>query len=73
MRTKILKTLEDNFNAAIQKHVMNIAIMLDNPIAIPEHTDYIESIESELEKISENQDKLEALNIVRAQLGAGGL
>jgi hypothetical protein len=35
--------------------------MLNNPIAIPEHTDIMEAIEKELGHISEYHDKLEVL------------
>lgn len=73
MRTEIIKTLEKNFLANIEKHSLNIRIMLDNPIAIPEHTEFLQSIESELDKISEFQDKLEALEVVKRDLGAAGL
>ena len=61
MRVQILKTLEAHFQAHIDKHVMNVEIMLENPMGIPEHTDFMESIEAELAHIAEYEDKLEAL------------
>ena len=61
MRIQILKTLEAHFRARIDKHVMNVEIMLENPMGIPEHTDFMESIEAELAHIAEYEDKLEAL------------
>ena len=61
MRVQILKTLEAHFRAHIDKHVMNVEIMLENPMGIPEHTDFMESIEAELTHIAEYEDKLEAL------------
>jgi hypothetical protein len=64
MQSKIIDTLYVHFNAHISKHKMNILIMLENPIAIPEHTDFLESIEKELESIAEYMDKIEALELV---------
>jgi hypothetical protein len=46
---------------------MNIRIMLDNPMAIHEHTDYMGAIEQELTQIAEYQDKIEALKYVIAR------
>ena len=61
MKDRIMRALEAHFEAHILKHKMNIEIMLENPIGIPEHTDFMESIEKELEMIAEYKDKLEAL------------
>lgn len=61
MRNKIIDALGEHFSAHITKHKMNIEIMLDNPMAIHDHTDFMQAIEDELEKIAEYQDKLEAL------------
>jgi replication initiation and membrane attachment protein DnaB len=53
----------------VQKHVLNIDIMLNNPMAIHEHTNFMEAIELELAKIAEYQDKLEALTLVSKNNG----
>jgi hypothetical protein len=41
--------------------------MLNNPIAIPEHTDIMDAVEKELSIIAEYDDKLEMLNKYFAQ------
>lgn len=64
MKEQIVDTLRLHFMAGIAKHRTNIQILLDKPQAIPEHSDFIETIELELDKIAEYQDKLEALDIV---------
>jgi hypothetical protein len=64
MKQEILGVLEKSFTINIQKHAMNIRIMLENPMAIHEHTDFMAAIELELAKIAEYQDKLEALKLV---------
>lgn len=61
MKEKIIITLKSHFQAHINKHKMNVEVMLNNPIAIHDHTDYMEAIEKELAIIAEYQDKLEAL------------
>ena len=63
MRKQILEVLESHFIAHINKHKINIDIMLDNPMAIHEHTDFMAALELELTQIAEYQDKLEALEL----------
>lgn len=53
--------LRKQFEANIEKHAMNVRIMLNNPMAIHDHTDYMGAIEQELGHIAEYKDKLEAL------------
>jgi hypothetical protein len=62
MRKEILNASRLHFESHILKHKMNIEVMLDNPIAIPEHTDIMDAIEKELAIIAEYDDKLEMLN-----------
>lgn len=64
MRNKIIDALYDHFNAHITKHSINVQIMLENPMAIHDHTDLMDAIEKELEIIAEYRDKIEALEIV---------
>ena len=61
MKENIINTLKASFEASIQKHKMNIEIMLNNPMAIHEHTDFMGAVELELAQIAEYEDKLEAL------------
>lgn len=61
MKENIVTALKAHFEAHIQKHKMNIEIMLNNPMAIHEHTDFMGAVELELEHIAEYEDKLEAL------------
>jgi hypothetical protein len=61
MKDEITHVLRKQFQAGIDKHAMNVRIMMNNPMAIHEHTDFIGAIELELEKIAEYKDKLEAM------------
>jgi hypothetical protein len=61
MKENIVHTLKTSFEASIAKHKMNIDIMLNNPMAIHEHTDFMGAVELELAQIAEYEDKLEVL------------
>jgi hypothetical protein len=61
MRNQILRASMVHFQSHIQKHRVNIEVMLSNPRALPEHTDIMDAIEKELAIIAEYVDKLEAL------------
>ena len=45
----------------INKHKANIEVYMNNTIGIGEHSDIIETIDLELEKLATYQDKLEML------------
>lgn len=63
MRDEILRASAIHFQSHIQKHRVNIEVMLKNPTALPDHTDIMDAIEKELAYIAEYQDKLEALKL----------
>ena len=64
MRDKIIDALADHFVAHINKHKLNVEIMLANPMAIHDHTDLMSAIEAELAHIAEYRDKFEALELL---------
>lgn len=61
MRRKIIDASRLHFQSHIEKHKMNVEIMLSNPMAIHEHTDLMSAIENEIQQISEYKDKLAIL------------
>jgi hypothetical protein len=61
MKENIVNALKAHFEAHIVKHKLNIDIMLNKPMAIHEHTDFMGAVELELAQIAEYEDKLEAL------------
>lgn len=61
MRTDIISTLKQHFESHILKHKMNVDIMLNNPMAIHDHTDFMAAVEKEIGQIAEYTDKLEVL------------
>ena len=62
MREQLLDTLRVHFSSHVVKHKMNIEIMLKNPMAIHDHTDWMAAVEKEMAIIAEYEDKLEVLN-----------
>jgi hypothetical protein len=63
MRQQMISVLKQHFEAHILKHKMNVDIMLNNPMAIHDHTDLMDAIEKEVAQIAEYQDKLEIMEI----------
>ena len=61
MRQQIVQTLIQHFESHIVKHKMNVEIMLNNPMAIHDHTDLMGAIEKEIAQIAEYKDKLEVM------------
>ena len=63
MRTEqIITTLKNHLISQMDKHRMNVEIMIDNPMAIHDHTAWTEGVESELGKMAEYHDKLEMIS-----------
>jgi TusA-related sulfurtransferase len=61
MRNQLINTAKSHFKSSIDKHRMNVEVMLNNPIAIHDHTDWMTAMENELAQIAEYADKLEVL------------
>lgn len=61
MRTEIISVLKQHFESHIFKHKMNVDIMLNNPMAIHDHTNLMDAIEKEVAQMSEYMDKLEVM------------
>ena len=61
MRKQLIDTSTQHFLSQIEKHRMNVEVMLNNPTAIHEHSDIMEAIEREVGKMAEYQDKLEIM------------
>ena len=67
-RDDLIKASERHFEAHIEKHRINVEILLENQVGVAEHPDIMETIEKELALISEYEDKLEVL---RKYFGSG--
>ena len=61
-RNNILKALKKHYEAQIEYHKVNVDIILDNVVAVAEHPDVMSTIDNEIAKISEWEEKLQILN-----------
>ncbi len=61
MRKQLIEVSKQHYLAHIEKHRINVEVMLNNPTAIMEHADIMEAIEKEVEYIAEYMDKLEVM------------
>tara|TARA_B100000029_G_C16857418_1_gene697976 strand:- start:106 stop:306 length:201 start_codon:yes stop_codon:yes gene_type:complete len=57
----IKEKMEDYLIGQISKHQINAQVFLKNPVAVADHPDLATTLEEELGKIAEYQDKLIAL------------
>jgi hypothetical protein len=73
MRSDILKASRLHFKAHIEKHRVNIEILLENGVGVAEHPDIMETIEKELEIIAEYHDKVEILDLYFGETNSGGV
>ncbi len=75
MRSDILKASRLHFKAHIEKHRINVEILLENGVGVAEHPDIMETIEKELEIIAEYHDKVEMLDLYFGEtiVNAGGV
>jgi|TARA_R100000152_G_C6639403_1_gene84505 hypothetical protein len=62
MRSKLLQASKLHFEAHVEKHRINVETMLENPTAIPNHSDIMDAIEKELEEMAKYDDLLEMLD-----------
>ena len=61
MRKDLLEASKLHFKAHIEKHRMNVEILLEKATGVAEHPDIMDTIEKELEIIAEYDDKLSVL------------
>jgi hypothetical protein len=62
MRKELIKASKMHYKAHIEKHRINVEVMLQKPLALAEHADIMDAIEREIALIAEYHDKLEVLN-----------
>jgi len=62
MREQMIQTLRQHAKASSQLHCMNIEVYLKNPAGIGEHSDIMEAIQVELDKMAMHEDRLDILD-----------
>ena len=58
---RIIETLKTSAKANIDKHIMNVDILIGSHTGVAEHPDMMETIEKELEIIAKYDDQLHVL------------
>ena len=61
MRKELIEASKLHFKPHIEKHRMNVEILLEKATGIAEHPDIMETIEKELAFIAEYDDKLDVI------------
>ena len=62
MRKEMIEVLKDHAKANINLHMTNINVYLKNPSGIGEHSDIMEAMQAELDKMAMHEDRLEVLD-----------
>jgi len=60
-REELLNVSEKHFEAYIEKHRINIEVLLENNVGLAEHSDIMDTIEKEMGLMADYHDKLEVL------------
>ncbi len=61
MRKQLIEASKQHYISHIEKHRINVEVMLNNPMAIHDHSDIMDAIEKEVAQIAEYMDKLEVM------------
>ena len=61
MRNEIIEAVKAHAQGHIDKHKMNVEVLMQKPVGIGEHGDVLSEIEKELKIIAEYDDQLEML------------
>ena len=62
MRAQLIKAARMHAEAEIQLHKTNIMVYMNNSTGIGEHSDIVEAIQCELDKMAAANDRLEMLD-----------
>lgn len=62
LKGHIIQGLRDHAKGHIEKHKINVEVLMQRPAGVAEHPDTLETIEKELKIIAEYDDQLEMLN-----------
>jgi len=66
MKDTITNALRAHAEGNMQLHKANIEVYLANPAGIGEHSDILEAVQGELDKMSVHSDRLEQLDWIQA-------
>ena len=61
MRTQIIDALVSDATAKINVAKMNIEVLLNNPVGVGDHPNIMETIQGQVDIVSQNKDRLNVL------------
>jgi len=61
MRTQIIDALVSDATAKINVANMNIEVLLNNPVGVGDHPNIMETIQGQIDIVSQNKDRLNVL------------
>jgi len=62
MKVQLLDAARKHAEGVLALHTANVQVYLNNPAGIGEHSDVMEAIQAELDKMSAAYDQIEMLN-----------
>ena len=62
LRQVLIDAARSHFAGHINKHIANIEVLLNNPAGIGEHSDIMEAIQAELDKMAMHEDRLDVID-----------
>jgi len=62
MKVQLLDAARKHAEGVLALHTANVQVYLNNPAGIGEHSDVMEAIQSELDKMAAADDQIEMLN-----------
>ena len=61
MRQQLIKALLSHAHGEIEYHKANVAVYLNNPVGIGEHSNVVGAIADEIDQIAKYQDQIEVI------------
>ena len=61
MRQQLIKALLSHATGEIEYHKANVAVYLNNPVGIGEHSNVVGAIADEIDQIARYQDQIEVI------------
>jgi hypothetical protein len=65
LKEQLLEAARLHAEGEIALHSANVQVYLNNPVGIGEHSDVMEAIQSELDKMATAHDRLEMLILIK--------
>jgi len=66
--SKLLASLRLHAVGNVNLHKTNIAVYLNNPAGIGEHSDIMEAVQSELDKMAQHQDRIDLIDSIQSEI-----